>query len=304
MSVHAEQGKFMYKVLNVSTDLVHCGNIGHVVEDFSLACRLAKKFGFDGVNLDAAYILNTPTESIEEDLAVNQLKPAAFGIPFDFLASSDTEFKKGVETFAKIAPLARQLNCLTAICYLPPWSNEMNFNHLFARTVKRVAYVKPILVAHNLKIGFEFSGPTEFRLHSKYDFIHTIDGIRALISAADIYGYGGFKFDSHHWYSSGASLLDVQHMDPSYFLYIELNDGLKGYDIHTIPEMQRELPLTTHTTDNIGLLRELIKKGYDGPVALEPWNEAIRQLPLEDAIQTVKTSLDECFSLAKSAGIA
>lgn len=165
--------------------------------------------------------------------------------------------------------------------------------------MKRIAHVKPLLVEHNLKIGFEFSGPTEFRQHAAYDFIHTIDGIRALISASGIYGYGGFKLDSHHWYTSGASLLDIHHLDAAYLLYVELNDGLAGYDIHTIPEIRRELPLTTHTTDNIGLLCELMKKGYTGPVALEPWNETLNQMPLENAVQTVKHSLDQCFELAQ-----
>ena len=41
--------------------------------------------------------------------------------------------------------------------------------------------------------------PTETRIHSKYDFIHTIDGVRCLISAADLYQNAGFKLDIHHW---------------------------------------------------------------------------------------------------------
>nr|VFJ71307.1 MAG: hypothetical protein BECKFW1821C_GA0114237_102638 [Candidatus Kentron sp. FW] len=152
---------------------------------------------------------------------------------------------------------------------------------------------------YDIKIGFEFIGPTETRRNTKYDFIHTMDGTRALIAASDLYGYGGFKFDVHHWQNSGAGVLDIHHLDPEYLLYIELNDGLKGYDIFTMPEFERELPFETGVTDIKGFLRALHKKGYQGPVAVEPWNNEIKNMPLDKAVQVVKHSLDRCLRLAE-----
>ncbi|MBR8835613.1 MAG: hypothetical protein DSM106950_16775 [Stigonema ocellatum SAG 48.90 = DSM 106950] len=105
------------------------------------------------------------------------------------------------------------------------------------------------------------------------------------------------KFDVHHWQNSGASVLDIHHLDLEYILYIELNDGLSGYDMFSIPEFERELPLTTGVTKILAFLQALYKKGYTGPVAVEPWNEKIRNMPLDAAVKTVKQSLDQCLSL-------
>ncbi len=287
----------MYSVLNITADTLHCGNIGHAITDFSSACRIANKYGFQGVNVDLSDMLTESADKIFKDLASNQLRAASFGIPVKFF-SPDAEYFESIDTFESVAELAAKINCRVALCYLPPFSEDLNFNDLFERTVSRIEKIKPILFENNIKIGFEFIGPTETRTDTKYDFIHTIDGTRALIAASGIYGFGGFKLDSHHWQNSGASLLDIKHLDLSYLLYLELNDGLPDYTIHDMPEFERELPLTTHITDNIGLLDALRQKGYKGPVAIEPWNEQIRQMPVEEAIRKVKQSLDVCFEQA------
>jgi sugar phosphate isomerase/epimerase len=178
------------------------------------------------------------------------------------------------------------------LCYLPPFAEKLNFNDNFLLVRDRLKKVKPLLQAYGLKLGLEFIGPTETRLHSKYDFIHTIDGVRCLIASADLYGLAGFKLDVHHWENSGAGLLGLKHLDIDYVLYVELNDGKIGYDRFTIPEFARELPLATHVTHVIEFLSELAKKDYAGPVTVEPWNEAIQQMGLEEAIKIVKASLD------------
>jgi sugar phosphate isomerase/epimerase len=180
---------------------------------------------------------------------------------------------------------------------LPPFSDDLNFNDRFIRTVERLRRLAPILRHYDIRIGFEFIGPTETRRDTKYDFIHTMDGTRALIASAGLYGHAGYKLDVHHWQHSGAGLLDLHHCDLEYLLYVELNDGLPGYDSQTMPEFTRELPLTNGVNDVAGFLRALDRKGYRGPVVVEPWNQRIKDLPVEDAIATVKDALDRCLSL-------
>ncbi|MDJ0555883.1 MAG: hypothetical protein QNJ68_15855 [Microcoleaceae cyanobacterium MO_207.B10] len=76
-----------------------------------------------------------------------------------------------------------------------------------------------------------------------------------------------------------------------------MNDGLLGYDIFTIPEFERELPLATGITKIEEFLTSLYKKGYCGPIAIEPWNQTIQNMPLEDAIKAVKESFDKALAL-------
>jgi sugar phosphate isomerase/epimerase len=283
----------MYTVLNVSNDLTHCGNIGHTSNDMLQIIEWAKEFHFSAVNFD----FRTPSVSsleLKDALHEMRIKPCAFGLYCE-LFGTDQAFEHGIAEFKVQALYAKTVGCKLAMCYIPPFSEEHPFDVLFRQTINRLGRLKPILLEHNIKIAFEFIGPTETRRSTPYDFIHTIDGVRALIAAAGLYGSAGLKLDVHHWYFSGAGLLDIQHLDLDYILYIELNDGLPGYDQFTMPEFERELPLTTGVTPVMPFLQALKEKGYSGPVSVEPWNAKIKTLPVTTAIPLIKSSLDECL---------
>ncbi len=291
----------MYPVLNLTAHIDpwgHCGHIGHVVNDFEKICHFAYKYEFDGINIDMSIPNPLSTSECKQLLRQLNLKPVAFGFPVK-LFDSQKEFEQSLSEFEVQAKQANEIGCHLTLCYIPPFSDNLNFNDRFIQTSNRLREIKPILEKYDIRIGFEFIGPTETRRNTKYDFIHTIDGTRALIASAGLYGYGGFKFDAHHWQNSGASVLDIQHMDLEYILYVELNDGLPGYDIFTIPEFERELPLMTGVTKVEDFLKALYKKGYRGPIAIEPWNEKIKNMSLEEAIQLVRNSLDKSLSLVK-----
>ncbi|MCX4028062.1 sugar phosphate isomerase/epimerase [Endozoicomonas sp. SM1973] len=290
----------MYSVLNVTDDITHCGNLGHVVNEVELACKLASSYGFDGINLDIARLIQkrfTVTD-VKQLLGEYQLRPAAFSLDVDmYCRHSEQDYLKSLHTFAEQAAFAHQVGSDAALFYIPPFSDNLSFNDYFQLMVKRLKQLKPILIEHKIKIGFEFIGPVETRLTTHYDFIHTIDGVRALIASADLYGYAGFKLDVHHWQYSGAGLLDLKHLDTEYIVYVELNDALNGYHLFNMPEFTRELPLVTGVTDISGFIQSLKSKGYEGPVTVEPWNDVIKKMPLQEAIQTVKHSLDQCIAL-------
>ncbi|MEM9103113.1 MAG: TIM barrel protein [Pseudomonadota bacterium] len=281
----------MYSVLNVTDDITHCGNIGHVLNDFKNICLLAHQYGFKGVNVDLTDS-EFDTYKYIQLLEKYKLKPVAFGLPVK-LFDSDKVYDDSIEEFELQASKANSIGCHLTLCYIPPFSQEMNFNDRFIQTSKRLRELKRILEKYDIKIGFEFIGPTETRVNSKYDFIHTIDGIRALIASAGLYGYAGFKLDVHHWQNSGSSILDIQHLDMAYILYIELNDGLPGYNIFNIPEFKRELPLATGITQIEEFMNTLKQKGYQGPVAIEPWNENIKTMPLKEALEKIRHSFSQ-----------
>lgn len=292
----------MYPILNLTAPigtLNHCGHIGHIVNDFEKICNLAHQHQFEGININLTVPNPLRISECKQLLSQLNLKPVSFGIPVN-LFGSQKEFEENLPEFELQAKQAHEIGCHLTLCYLPPFADDRNFNDLFIQTSNRLREFKPILEKYDIKIGFEFIGPTETRRTTKYDFIHTIDGTRALIASAGLYGYGGFKLDVHHWQNSGASVLDIHHLDLEYILYVELNDGLPGYDIFKIPEFERELPLTTGVTKIKDFLQALDQKGYRGPVAVEPWNQKIKDMPLEEAVKTVKQSLDQCLSLIKS----
>jgi len=279
----------------------HCGSIGHVLS-FPESCALAQKFGFDAVNADRDFLRQSGPESSRRLLEKHHLEPGAVAFSAAFNAYfSDSEFEQSLIPFEKDLSLAGQAGFRRCVGFVQPSSEQFTFHEHFTLLRRRLQRVTPLLEKHGVRLGLEFIGPTTMRLTHKFDFVHTIDGVRSLIAAADAHRQVGFKFDSLHWYASGAGLLDIEKLDPQEIVYVEINDGLNGnYDRFTLPEFERELPGTTGAIDLDGMLTKLDAIGFSGPVVVEPWNETLRNMPPSDAVRLVKAAMDRSL---KSAGI-
>ena len=294
------------RTLNVTdapshTDGPHCGSIGHVLP-FPESCRLAEQFGFDAVNADRSYLKDHGSGQVAELLKQHNLKPGAFAFSAAFHASyTDEEFTQSLEGFEQDLRLGAAAGFKCCVGYVQPSSDTFKYYDHFALLCRRLKRVKELLERYDVRLGLEFIGPTTMRLSRKFDFIHTLDGLRALIAAAEAQKCTGFKLDAMHWYTSGAGLLDIEKLSPEEIVYVEINDGLKGdYDRFTLPEFDRELPGATGTIDVAGMLRTIDALGFDGPVVVEPWNAQLRAMDPADAIAAVKKALDRCL---KDAGI-
>ncbi len=294
------------RTLNVTdapshTDGPHCGSIGHVLP-FPESCRLAEKYGFDAVNADRSYWKEHGPAQVASLLKQHNLKPGAFAFTAAFNAChTDVDFEQSLEGFEQDLSFGRQAGFKRCVGYVQPSSDTLGYYDHFALLCGRLKRIKPLLEKYGVRLGLEFIGPTTMRLSRKFDFIHTLDGLRGLIAAADAESCVGFKLDAMHWYTSGAGLLDIEKLSPGEVVYVEINDGLKGdYDRFTLPEFERELPGATGTIDVAGMLRTLDALGFDGPVVVEPWNAQLRGMNPSDAVGKVKQTLD--LSL-KNAGI-
>ena len=294
------------RTLNVTdapahTDDPHCGSIGHVLP-FPESCRLAEKFGFDAVNADRFFLKKHGPIQVVSLLKQHNIKPGAFAFSAAFNAChTDSDFEQSLTGFEQDASLCREAGFKCCLGYVQPSSHMLDYYDHFTLLYERLKRIKPLLEEYDVRLGLEFIGPTTMRVRRKFDFIHTMDGIRSLIAAANAQNCVGFKLDTLHWYTSGAGLLDIEKLSPQEVVYVELNDGLKGdYNRFTLPEFQRELPGAVGTIDIAGMLGKLDAIGFDGPVVVEPWNAELREMSPEKAIEKVKLALD--LSL-KKAGI-
>lgn len=294
------------RTLNVTdapahTDDPHCGSIGHVLP-FAESCRLAEKFEYDAVNADRLFLKEHGPLRVTNLLQRHHLKPGAFAFSAAFNGCySDTDFEQSLAGFEQDLSLCREAGFTCCVGYVQPSSNTLDYYDHFALLAGRLQRIKPLLEAHDVRLGLEFIGPTTMRLRRKYDFIHTMDGIRSLIAAAKAQDWVGIKLDTLHWYTSGAGLLDIEKLSPEEVVYVEINDGLKGdYNRFTLPEFERELPRENGLIDITGMLKKLDALGYHGPVVVEPWNAQLRETSPAEAVEKVKLALD--FSL-RAAGI-
>jgi sugar phosphate isomerase/epimerase len=292
------------RTLNVTdapahTDDPHCGSIGHVLS-FPESCRLAQRFGFDAVNADRHFLREHGPDQALHLMSQHQLQPGAFAFSAAFNACyTDAEFDQSLAGFERDLSLCRDAGFTRCVGYVQPSSNTLAYRDHFDLLCRRLKRIRPLLEAHGVRLGLEFIGPTTMRRQRRYDFIHTLDGIRALIAAAQAHHCVGIKLDAFHWYTSGAGLLDLEKLSADEVVYVEVNDALQGdYDRFTSPEFERELPGTTGIIDLTGMLRALDVLGFDGPIVVEPWNAQLRSMRPADAIATVKTALDRCLEKA------
>ena len=292
------------RTLNVTdapahTDSPHCGSIGHVLP-FQESCRLAQKFGFDAINADRHFLREHGPNQAIQLMKRHDLKPGAFAFSAAFNGCySDSDFEQSLTPFEQDLSLCRDAGFKCCVGYVQPSSNTLDYYDHFALLCRRIKRIKPLLEAYAVRLGLEFIGPTTMRRERRFDFIHTIDGIRALIAAAHSRHCVGIKLDAFHWYTSGAGLLDIERLSPEEVVYVEVNDGLDGdYDRFTLPEFQRELPGATGTIDLTGMLRTLDALEFNGPIVVEPWNEQLRKMSPSDAIEKTKIALDRCLEKA------
>ena len=79
-----------------------------------------------------------------------------------------------------------------------------------------------------------------------------------------------------------------------------LNDAPTGIPVSEQIDSHRELPCATGVIDVKGFLGGLIKVGYDGPVACEPFRPELRKLPPEEAVSTVAAAMKKAVQIAEA----
>ncbi|MCS7054895.1 MAG: sugar phosphate isomerase/epimerase [Thermoflexales bacterium] len=285
----------MFKNLNA-------GALGHVIP-FDQACTLAKQFGFPGVDLDVNYLMRIAEEkslqAAKEWFEQTGLRPGAISLSAKWReGDSDTAFEDSLTRLANEARLAAALGCTRCVTWVLPGSNTLDFYRHWDFVVPRLRRVASVLAEHGLRLGLEFIGPATLRARFKYDFVHTMDGMRALIAAigADTRNVG-LLLDCFHWYTAHASVSDIERLDPSEVVYVHVNDATAGRGPDEQIDGERQMVGASGVIDIHGFLAALRKIGYDGPVTVEPFNEAVRAMPVLEAVRVTSEALDRVLSL-------
>ena len=242
------------KTLNVSDspwacDGYNAGTIGHNARTFEIACELAAAHGFDATNLHVDFLLEHGPQAVVALLEKHGLQPGAARFPIKLTdEADDAAFDASLNKFEIEAPLLAEAGYTVLAYHLLPWSQatpSLPFHEHFRRTAARLARVVPILERHGLTVALEPIGAFGLRRVREHAFVHTIEGVRALIAAASAERCVGIKFDTFHWHVCGGLLGELAKLDASEIVYVELNDLTPARGRWTdleVPELHRELP--------------------------------------------------------------
>jgi len=110
-------------------------------------------------------------------------------------------------------------------------------------------------------------------------------------------GNVGFVLDSFLWYTAHEAAADVLSLKGGDVISADISDAPEGIPIDQLIDQRRELPGATGVINLAAFLNALNRIGFDGPVRAEPFNEALRKMPREEAVAATSRAMKKAFTL-------
>lgn len=272
------------------------GALGHTIP-FDETCALARQYNFGGVDLDLGYLATMAKaqsqQAAQDWFSRTGLRAGGFGLSVAWRdRDSDRAYAESLPRFIEDVQLAAEFGCTRCATWVMPRSDTHSFQQHFDLLVRRLRPVAEILKAYGMWLGLEFVGPRTLRLGHPYDFIHTMDGMRAAGAAIGT-GNVGLLLDCFHWFTAHGTVSDIEALPVQEVVYVHVNDAKPGRSADEQIDNERDMVGATGVIDIAVFLHALKKIGYDGPVTVEPFSGAVRNMTPEQAVATTSAALDQ-----------
>jgi sugar phosphate isomerase/epimerase len=152
--------------------------------------------------------------------------------------------------------------------------------------LERLKPVARVLADHGLRLGLEFVAPYHLRRHFKHEFIFTPGQMLEL--AAEVGDNAGLLVDSFHVHAAGSTWEEVSKLPASKIVLVHINDA-PDVRLHQLVDSQRLLP-GEGVLSLRSFLGSLRTAGYNGPVSLEVFSEALKKLEPREAARRAWTT--------------
>jgi sugar phosphate isomerase/epimerase len=272
--------------------------LGHSLA-FDEECGLAKQLDFAGVELNLGFLKGLGSPEVAAGwFGATGLLGGGFELVTPWRETdSESVFTGALEQLTKDAQYAAAVGCKRCFTQVPPSSKTLDFYQHFDLVVPRLIRAAEILAAHGIMLGFEFVGLPSMRAAEHKDFVHSLDGARSFAAAIGMHSLNtGVLLDSFHWFASGGTLREIEHLDHHEVVYTYLNDAVTGRLIDEQIDDEREMVGTTGVIDIDGFLGSLQRIGYVGPLTVKPNTVAIRSMSPADAAVAASRALDEVLN--------
>jgi sugar phosphate isomerase/epimerase len=286
----------MYKNLNL-------GALGHNGVPFDVACGLAKQYNFAGIDPDLGYLANVAkTKSLQDAkdwFAATGLRMGAMGLSVAWRDwDSDRAYADSLSKFVDEAKLAAELGCTRCTTWVMPRAEKLDFYQHFDLVFPRLKRAVDILGLYGIKLGLEFVGPNTMRAGHKFDFVHTMDGMRTFAAALGVDAKNtGLLLDSWHWWTAHGTVTELEQLNADEIVYVHLNDAPKGREVDEQLDQEREMVGATGVLPLKPFMDALRKVGYDGPLTVEPFNAGIKAMSPQNAAAVTSAALDKVLKM-------
>ncbi len=265
---------------------------------FPESVELAAKHSFEGLDPDAGYLASLSDDALHrllDDLRTRNLKFGAAGLPVEFRKDSDT-FNADLKTLPATAGVLQRAGIWRVNTWIMPCSNELTYLQNFRQHAERLRLCARLLADHGQKLGLEYVAPRTLWRSQKHPFIHTMSEMKELMAAIGTDNLG-IQLDSWHWFNAQETPQDILTLRGQDVITVDLNDAPAGLTLDQYQDGSRELPAATGVIPVRQFLDALLQIGYDGPIQAEPFNAALRSLPLDQACALASAAMKKAFRL-------
>lgn len=267
------------------------------------ALDYAVKLGFGGISPSEGEFANKSAAEIQDWVAAMKAKGiryGAAGLPVEFRRDED-RFKTELAQLPKRAALMQKLGVTRVATWITPGHGELTYLENFKQHERRFREVTTVLQDHDLRLGLEFVGPRTSRSRFRFPFISTQREMMELVLAIRVRAIGlgnvGLLLDSWHWYTSHGTVEELKQLSNRDIVNVHVNDAPADVPLDQQVDSRRKLPVTTGVIDMKGFINTLAAIGYDGPVECEPFDQELRTLPPDEALQATIAALNRVWGL-------
>jgi sugar phosphate isomerase/epimerase len=265
---------------------------------FPESLELATKHGFEGLDPDISYLASLNDDALHrllDELQKRNLKFGAAGLPVEFRKDSDT-FNSDLKKLPDAAAVLQRAGIWRVNTWILPCSDDLTYLQNFRQHAARLRLCAEVLAGHGQKLGLEYVSPRTLWRSQKHPFIHTLSEMKELLVAIGTDNLG-IQLDSWHWFNAQETQQDLLTLRGQDVITVDLNDAPTGLTLDQYRDDHRELPAATGVIPVKQFLDALLQIGYDGPIQAEPFNAALRALPLEQACAAASDAMKRAFSL-------
>ncbi len=266
---------------------------------FAEFVALASRAGFQAVDfsIEAAHNLGLPGAA--ETLESNGILPGAIGLPVEWRKDEAT-FREGLAQLPEFAKFAQDLGCRRCVTWVLP-DGGMLKDQYRKISLGRFIEIARVLADNGVRLGLEFIGPHHFRTKPEnvwfYDIaggLEVADEINSHLQSNNV----GLLVDCYHWHTAGNGTMDLAAIPLEQIVHVHVNDAAQGVAIPDLQDGVRELPGATGAIDIVAFLSTLAALGYDGPVAVETFSAALKQMTPDEAALHAGTAMKSIFEAA------
>jgi sugar phosphate isomerase/epimerase len=262
---------------------------------FARQLELAGAHGFDALDLPLSHVLTDPVDVTAERFASAGLRCGGWQLPFDYQA--DPPRPAQMARLGRLAERAARLGSPWCYYWIEPASDELTYAANTALHVRRLRPIADVLGSYGCRLGLEPVGPETLRTSHRYAFVHSVPMALELLAAVDRPNVG-LLLDCYHWYTSRGTVAELQDLTAAQIVYVHVNDAPARVDIADQLDDVRLLPGASGVIDLTGFLRALTAIGYDGPIAVEPFDAELAGIAPERRVALAARSLHAAFAAA------